>query len=133
MSIESFARWDRRNYKTIREKYNVRYSFSFYEDTPILVGLKSYSPCKGNATKVLKIIVKAAKRHKVNVRLQASSRYVGDEAYNNHSTFKEREYIYWRALLMYQRVGFKTMYKDIFLNDSIRLYPVDLITDVMRG
>ncbi len=130
MCVESFARWHKRNYKTIRKKYDVSYSISFYgDDNPFLMGLRSYSPCNGNATKVLKIIVKAAKRHKVQVQLEAQSMSIGDECYSRYDdTFKEMEYVYWRALLMYQRVGFRPLCKEGFLQRVIKLRAVYLIT-----
>jgi len=104
--------------------YGIRYDTNYFE----IVALISNNPQKGNATRLLKFLLHIASKHNVKLSVYAYSRSIVRGGHNSYSTQREYEYYYWRALLMYQRVGFKPLYRRSFVVDIKRLYPVYLIT-----
>ena len=129
MSVESLIVCHSRIHEKIKTKYNINYYLPRFYEQPNKVALhafRSYSPGQNNATKTLRLLINMAKKHKVKIRLCAASRSYGPMP-STRDTFKEREYYYWRALLMYQSAGFKAINKQSFLVDIAKLYPVNLI------
>lgn len=99
-----------------------------------LHSIRSFEPKKQNATKALRLLLNMAKKHNITIGLRSGSESVyfipSEPARIKHvreSSQEERKYFYFRALLMYQRVGFRPVNDKDFIKKVNNLEPVLLI------
>lgn len=132
MSVVSFLKCHDKIEVKLKSKYAIRYYFgggSPGDNSITLWALVSDSPGKLNATKTIKFLIHLAEKHNIKIELMACSRYVDYETSNtSRNTRREFTYAYWRALNIYQKLGFKPIAKESFLSGIIQEAPVWLTT-----